>query len=894
MREGQKLPSGTFRNLKSVNLFALLTAAGVVSSGLVAQATVINNVKTDATAPLDDATNYSLGTLPATTHDVVFTNGTYATTSFTLNTTALTPGTLNNLNATQAITITGTKSITLNGGTNNAPGAGTGSKLYVASGADLTVSAPLALANGDFNVVGTLRTGAITTSANGTLSKSGGGTWTLAGSTTVQGYPGIFQVSEGTVKLGSANTLQNPSGLGVRLKVNAGYFDLSGYSVTVASIDNTATAGTITNTSPSTSGTLTVDNANNTGTVQSYAGTLADGGGAGTLNLTVASNSGYGQSITLTLAGTSNSYTGVTTVLGGRGASGSRSNNASVLNVAKLANGGANSSIGAASSAASNIVLDYGGTLKYSGAATSTDRLFSVGGNFGGVIEASGTGAVNFTNTGTIGFNGSTAARYLALTGTNTDSNTLSVKIADNTGATSLTKGGSGKWVIANSANTYTGATTVGGGVLNVTTLANGGANSSIGASTNAAGNLVLAGGTLQYTGATPASTDRLFTIAATGGAIDSSGDGILSFTNVGANVSSDPASRQYFGTSTPPPTGLALVRSRVLATDLVAGMTVGGSGGTANTITAVNGPNNISLNGSIATWSDITLTFSSVDRTLTLTGSNTGDNTIAGTFADSPTKKLGLSKTGVGTWVLSGASNYTGATAVSAGKLGIGSTGSINGTSGLTINGATAEFNYNSNTAYAGGPITFTQGKISGSGTIGVALSGGANTVLSPGNSAGTLTNSSTVTLANDAKLTIEIGGSIAGTDYDQLKLTSSAATTLDLNGETDTGNAVLDLSLISAIPAGTPTYVIVNNTSSVDNQVSGLFKLPDGTVLTNASQFTLGLTTFRIDYNVDGGLNANTALNDVVLTVVPEPATLSLLGAGLIGLLGRRRTRA
>lgn len=81
--------------------------------------------------------------------------------------------------------------------------------------------------------------------------------------------------------------------------------------------------------------------------------------------------------------------------------------------------------------------------------------------------------------------------------------------------------------------NTYTGATVITAGTLAVTNLASGGMPSSLGASTNAAANLVLNGGTLQYVGQsasfvqltqTPSiAIDRLFTLAASS-TIDSSG----------------------------------------------------------------------------------------------------------------------------------------------------------------------------------------------------------------------------------------------------------------------------------------------------------------------------------------------------------------------------------
>ena len=62
--------------------------------------------------------------------------------------------------------------------------------------------------------------------------------------------------------------------------------------------------------------------------------------------------------------------------------------------------------------------------------------------------------------------------------------------------------------------------------MLSVSSLADGGAASNIGQSSNAAANLVFDGGTLRYTGASNASTDRLLTIGAGGGTFESSGTG--------------------------------------------------------------------------------------------------------------------------------------------------------------------------------------------------------------------------------------------------------------------------------------------------------------------------------------------------------------------------------
>lgn len=182
-----------------------------------------------------------------------------------------------------------------------------------------------------------------------------------------------------------------------------------------------------------------------TASAQTYAGNIGNVGS--TLGLLVSSPTSPAG--TLILSGT-NSYTGATTITSG------------AISVSTLANGGSNSNIGASSNAAGNLILN-GGTLIYTGAAASTDRLFSL--QSGGTINASGSGAVSFTNTGAMGFNGNTAAKTLTLTGSNAGDNTIASVIGNNTGATSLTKDGLGTWVLTGQ-NSFTGTTTIRSGTL--------------------------------------------------------------------------------------------------------------------------------------------------------------------------------------------------------------------------------------------------------------------------------------------------------------------------------------------------------------------------------------------------------------------------------------------
>ncbi|MCE9555111.1 MAG: autotransporter-associated beta strand repeat-containing protein [Planctomycetes bacterium] len=160
----------------------------------------------------------------------------------------------------------------------------------------------------------------------------------------------------------------------------------------------------------------------------------------------------------LTLASGASAYTGATTVNGG------------ILSIGTLANGGANSSIGASSNAAANLILN-GGTLRYTGGAISTDRLFSVG-TSNGTLQSNGSGPVNFTNTGAMGFNGQAGARLLSLMGTDTGANTIAASIGDNGGGTALTKIGNGQWILTGN-NTYTGNTAINQGTLALSHVSN-------------------------------------------------------------------------------------------------------------------------------------------------------------------------------------------------------------------------------------------------------------------------------------------------------------------------------------------------------------------------------------------------------------------------------------
>ncbi len=158
---------------------------------------------------------------------------------------------------------------------------------------------------------------------------------------------------------------------------------------------------------------------------------------------------------TVILSNNANTYTGPTVMRAG------------ILQVSQLGNAGTNSAIGNTSNAAGNLVFD-GGTLQYNGAtAVTTDRNFTITLN-GGTLDNSAAAAastLSFTTTTTPQLVGN-GARTFNLSGSNTGNNTFITPLADNGGATSFNKAGAGTWLLNTTANSYTGTTSVSGGIL--------------------------------------------------------------------------------------------------------------------------------------------------------------------------------------------------------------------------------------------------------------------------------------------------------------------------------------------------------------------------------------------------------------------------------------------
>ncbi|MDD4992395.1 MAG: autotransporter-associated beta strand repeat-containing protein [Paludibacter sp.] len=456
----------------------------------------------------------------------------------------------------------------------------------------------------------------------------------------------------------------------------------------------------------------------------------------------------------LTLS-TVNKYIGKTIVNGG------------IIEVATLDDGGAASTIGAATNAPANIVLN-GGKLSYTGTSVSVDRGFTLGANNG--TFSIGTSATTLSTTGKL------------------------------TGTGALIKEGSGRLALSASSD-YTGGTIIKAGSISLLTdIANTSGLGAIDTITFQGGSLSMfdsnttdntSNWNLQiptgYSGTL--NTDGLSTIT---GSI--SGGGTLNYyTNYSGNILASNASKftGFMNVTTDADggyfalyningfpgarinlTGLTTMMYRITSTitipvgDLIGASTaILGAGGTgACTITWEIGNRNANstFNGAITN------------------AQYTGTGAVAA-----------IRKVGTGVWTLTNANTYTGGTTINGGTILVNNTtGSGLGTGAVTVN--------------AGGVLA-------GSGIITGAVTVNDGGALSPGSGLGAFTVNNDINIAAGATLSVDINKSNSTNDL----LTTTGK--LTMNGKMSITNiggpafAAGDVfKIINGTVVGTPTEII------------------------------------------------------------------------------------
>jgi autotransporter-associated beta strand protein len=331
-------------------------------------------------------------------------------------------------------------------------------------------------------------------------------------------FTGGLVINSGTVQLGNASAI-NPSAAVVTFGAGStGALRLNGNSITLTDLNTNATVGTpiITGDGSSNASTLVL----NTSNVDTFGGSLQDGGSGGTLSLTL------GGSGTLKLTGSS-SYSGATTInsgtlqIGSNGTTGALSGSTSINfgsgtlntlaftrtdgptfagNIFMSASFGENGNVFVASGDSVTLtgsITGNGGEFWTTGpgtvvitpnAGSSSDNSSNVVENGGALslsdFSSSSLGNGNFyigagNTSGAISYTGASTstsrigpyflqgtANYIGVTNPTT---TLTISGAiGQTGVNSLTTTGSGTLLLS-AANTYSGATNVTAGVLDVT-----------------------------------------------------------------------------------------------------------------------------------------------------------------------------------------------------------------------------------------------------------------------------------------------------------------------------------------------------------------------------------------------------------------------------------------
>jgi autotransporter-associated beta strand protein len=285
--------------------------------------------------------------------------------------------------------------------------------------------------------------------------------------------------------------------------------------------------------------------------------------------------------------------------------------------------------------------------------------------------------------------------------------------------------------------------------------------------------------------------------------------------------------------------------------------------------------------------------------ESLTLRGTSTGANTLAQVISDVGGVTT-LTKSDVGTWVLSGGNSYSGGSTISAGTLQLSGSGTL-GSGGLTVSGGTLDLGGSSQTV---GAVT-----ISGASTIqnGTLSAPSYSAILSSG-----IATVSANLAGSSTALSLSGGGTLMllGANTYNGGTTISGAGTLLVTNDTGLGNASAGITF-----SASGTLAATNNAASVTNTVtvgasrtitvnSGItanFQTPDtnsltiaakitgpGNVTKKSSSFAFGAVRFSNDTSDYTG-DLLLGFGNTEFTSVADQGVASSLGAGAVGTGGQ-----
>jgi len=615
---------------------------------------------------------------------------------------------------------------------------------------------------------------------------------------------------------------------------------------------------------------------------------------------------------TLTLTG-ANTYTGQTTVNLGT---------LSLTTTNNALNGTTGTALALGNNAAFNInnttqavssIAFYGSGETVSGASGTL--------NLGGDVTMDTTANPNAANTisvSTLNLNGTRTFNVGSSNSIFTTSGTVlamphlvvSSVIADGTGTSGLTKTGAGTLALTG-ANTYTGTTTISGDTL---LLGNNGTTGTLSTS-----GTIVDNGTLGFSRTNTITQGTDFSgsaISGTGGITNfSTGtlvlnqansfsgpvniyNGTVSVANIGNSGSNSNLGTNGIINLGSVGTNNAAVTATLLYT---------GSGETTDKVVKLNGLTSNSTSIIDASGSGLLKFTSSVtgvdgSKTLTLQGSGTGE--MAAALNNFGTGVLSLTKAGTGSWTLSGANPYTGATNINAGALQVTNANAIASSSSLTMaSGATLQLRADADTTFATNGTTLTSDPTSGNDTTSFTVDVGA------------LTSASNKTLTLGGNFTFGSGTAARGTDIGTLNVTGTSGFTLALGAVTTSQQnsssnvlnvasgvnlTVASLTQAGSSNPGTMTYSGAGNISvtgaltKANNRIFNQIFSQTGTVTLNSASAQAGTNNFTTALNSGTTVfNNASAVNGVQINLGNQTASSTadanfLLGGGTGGLTG------